>query len=241
MIELIMSSQPDDESCGPTSLYAIYKYYGLNVSHQTVIDEVERSMSGGTLSPLLGLHALTQGFKTNIYIHNLHLFDPSWFENGRVDSDFLYKKLKQQMRYKRKLAIQQESKAYLKYLKAGGTVSFKTLDAALLQGYFLKNIPILTGLSATYLYDSPRECYTTDRKVFFDDIRGDPCGHFVVLCGFDTHNGLMVVADPHRENPISKNNYYKVSSQRLINAIMLGVTTYDASILIIEPSFKGNP
>lgn len=45
----------------------------------------------------------------------------------------------------------------------------------------------------------------------------------------------MIVADPHRENPLSHDNYYKVSSNRLINAIMLGVLTYDANLLVIQP------
>ncbi len=66
-------------------------------------------------------------------------------------------------------------------------------------------------------------------------MRGTPCGHFVVLCGYDKKNRRVVVADPHRQNPLSRNNYYKVGSNRLINAIMLGVLTYDANLLIIQP------
>jgi hypothetical protein len=33
-------------------------------------------------------------------------------------------------------------------------------------------------------------------------------------------------------------NYYQVGIHRLINAILLGIVTYDANILIIEPSRK---
>ena len=55
------------------------------------------------------------------------------------------------------------------------------------------------------------------------------------MCGYDEKRRRVVVADPFRENPLSKNNYYKVSLARLINAIMLGAQTYDATMLMITP------
>ena len=117
----------------------------------------------------------------------------------------------------------------------GGQVYFKSIDVQVLKHYFDQKIPIITGLNATYLYRCAREKYTPAGKAIFDDVKGGPCGHFVVLCGYDEHHKLVVVADPHRENPLSHDNYYKVSSHRLINAIMLGVTSYDANLLIIRP------
>lgn len=235
MIELAIHTQPDDESCGPTSLHAIYRYYGLDISLDQVIKDVERSHSGGTLAPMLGLHALKHDFTAIIYINSLNIFDPTWFEHGEAKSVTLMQKLKAQMRHKRKADVVQASKAYIDYVKYGGLVRFQTLSVPLLKQYFNQQIPILTGLSATYLYSSARERFTEQGKAFYDDIRGTPCGHFVVLCGYDAKGRSVVIADPHRENPLSHNNYYKVSSHRLINAIMLGVLTYDANLLIIQP------
>ncbi|VEG91972.1 C39 family peptidase [Legionella spiritensis] len=235
MIDICIHTQPDDESCGPTSLQAIYHYYGLDIPLEEVIHSVERSHSGGTLAPMLGKHALQQGFEATIYINSLNIFDPTWFEHGEADSKLILQKLTAQMRYKRKADILQASKAYMEYVLHGGTIRFRTLSVQLLKDYFKKKIPILTGLSATYLYRSARERYTSSGEAFYDDIRGTPCGHFVVLCGYDDRKRLIVVADPHRENPLSHDNYYKVSIHRLINAIMLGVLTYDANLLIIQP------
>lgn len=236
MIDLTIHTQPDDETCGPTSLHSIYRYYGLDIDLGEVIRSVERSISGGTLAPMLGKHALLNGFKVTLYINNLNIFDPTWFdfEQGHACQNLLRIKLQAQMKHKRNQGILQASKAYLEYLDLGGEVRFRTLSVQLLKDYFSKNIPILTGLSATYLYRSSRERYVNSEAVY-DDIRGTPCGHFVVLCGYDERRRLVVVADPHRENPISHNNYYKVSSNRLINAIMVGVLTYDANLLIIQP------
>lgn len=235
MIDLTIQTQPDDESCGPTSLHAIYQYYGLNIPLDTVIKEVDRSLSGGTLAPMLGKHALQQGFKATIYIYNLNLFDLSWFHNGETDKHFLIKKLLAQMEYKKDPYITKATLALLDYLHLGGKICSHSLHVDLLKKYFNQKIPILTALSATYLYRSTREFFTPEGKSIDDDIRGEPCGHFVVLCGYDDHKRLVVVADPHAENPLSHNNYYKVSINRLINAIMLGVLTYDANLLIIEP------
>ena len=235
MIDLIIQTQPDDETCGPTSLHAIYQYYGLDVSLDEVIRGVDRSLSGGTLTPMLGKHALQHGFQTSMYIYNLNLFDPTWFHNGRVDNQFLIEKLDAQMKYKNDPFITKATQALFDYLKLGGKICSHSLNSNLLKKYFTRKIPILTALSATYLYRSSRECFTPEGKSVYDDIRGEPCGHFVVLCGYDEKKHLVVVADPHAENPLFHNNYYKVSINRLINSIMLGVLTYDANLLIIEP------
>ena len=235
MIHLNINTQPDDETCGPTCLHAIYNYYGLDLPLQEVIASVERSLSGGTLTPMLAKHALGRGFKTTMYVSNIDIFDPTWFVHGRANNQVLIDKLSMQMQRKALPHLVQPSMAYQAYLKLGGTVLFNTVDVALLKKYFSQQIPVLTGLSATYLYRSARERYTEAGASVYDDTGGFPCGHFVVLCGYDDNNRHMVVADPHRQNPLSHKNFYRVSSNRLINAIMLGVLTYDAHLLIIEP------
>jgi hypothetical protein len=235
MIDLIMSTQPDDETCGPTCLHAIYGYYGHHKDLDTLIQSTERSISGGTLTPMLAKHAATHGFKTTLYVNNVEIFDPTWFEQGAASNTTLIDKLETQIKYKKSNRMTQSSHAYLDYLRLGGTVRFETININLLKHYFKQKIPVLTALSATYLYRSARERFTNDGTSYYDDIQGTPCGHFVVLCGYDETHRHIVVADPHRQNPLSHDNYYKVSSNRLINAIMLGVLTYDAHLLIIQP------
>lgn len=237
MINLTIQNQPNDETCGPTCLHAIYQHFGLNHTLEKVIKGVERSLSGGTLAPFLAMHAMKNEFKTTIYINNVDIFDPTWFNStlGTAKSNLIDKLEIQMQHNKHSAGLNQLSLAYQAYLKEGGIIKFKTLNSQLLKYYFDKKIPILTGLSATYLYRCARERFTPEGKSFYDDIHGTPCGHFVVLCGYDDLNRRVVVADPARENPLSHDNYYKVSSNRLINAIMLGVLTYDANLLIIEP------
>lgn len=235
MIELAMSTQPDDETCGPTCLHSIYHYYGLDIRLEDIISEVERSISGGTLNPYLGKHALERGFDACMYVYNVNIFDPTWFEPQPLSNEELIDKLEQQLEVKPDRYLAMSTYAVIDFLRLGGEIRFQTLSVKLLQEYFNRKLPILTGLSSTFLYRTAREWFTADGKSIYDDIKGSACGHFVVLCGYDDTHRHVVVADPFKENPISHDNYYKVSSKRLINAIMLGVLTHDANLLIITP------
>ena len=70
--------------------------------------------------------------------------------------------------------------------------------------------------------------------VAVSDLRGDPVGHFVVLCGYDAEQRAVLVADP-LERPGADASPYHVPIARVVGSIFLGVLTYDASCLVIEP------
>ena len=126
------------------------------------------------------------------------------------------------------------SQAYMEYLELGGTIRFEVLTAGLIRRYLKRSIPLLSGLSSTYLYNCARELAHGNEFVF-DDVLGETQGHFVVLAGYDRHERSVLVADPYMPNPVAAGQYYDVNIYRLICAIMLGVLTYDGDILIIEP------
>jgi hypothetical protein len=224
--------QPDDFTCGPTCLHALYRYFGEDVRLEQVIGEVSMLDSGGTLDVLLANHALKRGYTAKIFTYNVELFDPTWFGPAVVD---LRQRLKLQAESKRNPKLQIATEAYLEFLDRGGQVRFEELTAALIRKYLVREIPILTGLSATYLYGSSREYGPEGRP---DDIRGKPAGHFVVLCGYDRESRDVLVADPLKKNPHSGTNQYIISIDRVIGAILLGIVTYDANLLIIEPRQK---
>ena len=106
------------------------------------------------------------------------------------------------------------------------------LRPSLIRRYLKKGVPLLVGLSATFLYGSKRE-FGPDSD--YDDIRGEPCGHFVVLHGYDRKSRTVWVADPLKANPYGKEQIYQMGIDKIINAILLGVITYDANILVITP------
>ncbi len=68
-----------------------------------------------------------------------------------------------------------------------------------------------------------------------DDIRGTPGGHFVVLSGYDKPARTVRVADPYGPHPYGPARDYWLSTDRVVCAILLGIVTHDANLLIIQP------
>lgn len=222
-------AQPDDTTCGPTCLHAIYQYFYDPLSLSQVISEIKSLEGGGTLAVVLGCHALRRGYKAKIYTYNLQVFDPSWFKQSL--SQFP-QKLIAQKDFKKNSKLSFATESYLEFLELGGQILYEDLSPLLIKKHLKRSIPILTGLSSTYLYSCAREFGPNSD---YDDVRGEPAGHFVVLAGYDKKEHKILIADPLFPNPMSKHQYYLVDVQRLINAIMLGILTYDGNMLIIEP------
>ena len=222
--------QPDDSTCGPTCLQALYAFYGDELPLERVIAEVPQLDDGGTLAVHLGIHALRRGYRARIHTHNLQVFDPTWFDGGpTVD---VAERLRAQAEVKTKRKLHFATRAYLEVLELGGELRMVDLTRDLLRKLLGRERPVLTGLSATWLYRCAREIGAPS---VHDDVRGVPVGHFVVLCGYEKKAKRVLVADPLEPNPVSKQNLYTVQIDRLISAILLGIVTYDANLLVITP------
>lgn len=225
---LAIEPQPDSTTCGPTCLHAVYRHFGRPLALASIIDEIHRLDHGGTLDVFLANHALARGFQASLWTYNLKVFDPTWFRSSGVD---LAAKLKEQARFKRREKLRIATRGYLDYLAAGGRIRYADLNRALLRRLLSSNQPVLTGLSATYLYRSAREWGPDDVD---DDVRGEPVGHFVVLHGYNRDSREIGVADPTDPNPQGSRHYW-VHIDRVIGAILLGALTYDANLLVLKP------
>lgn len=221
--------QPDEITCGPTCLQAVYRYYNDDISLDQVIAEVPMLEGGGTLGVWLACHALKRGYRVTIYTYKLQLFDPSWFHPGAPD---ISERLRAQLAFKADPKLQTATHAYLEYFALGGRLKLADLTPALIRRYLKRQIPIITGLSATFLYRSTREY---GENCDYDDVRGEPSGHFVVLCGYDRKTREALVADPQHINPTGEGQKYRSAITRVINSVLLGVLTYDGNLIIIEP------
>ena len=220
--------QPDDQTCGPTCLHAVYRYFGDELELERLAAEIPMlEEGGGTLEVMLGVHALRRGYRATLHTFNLRVFDPTWF-TARAS---VAEKLDAQLHVRKHPKIRLASRGYLDFLRLGGRIRFGDLTSSTLRAPLRRQLPILTGLSATYLHRSMRELPETSQD---DDLRGDPVGHFVVLCGYDTARREVLVADP-LEHPELKQTLYPVPIARVVGSIFLGVLTYDASCLVIEP------
>jgi hypothetical protein len=227
-----MQRQPDDTTCGPTCLHAVYGYHGDDLPLEQVIRETRELDEGGTLAVLLACHALRRGYHAKIYTYNLQMFDPTWFKVPEVD---LVTKLKAQRDAKKSLRVGYVTDFYLEFLDLGGELALEELTPGLIRRNLNRGVPVLAGLSATYLYRCAREIDAGPRRLIYDDVQGYPTGHFVVACGYDRRTRDVIIADPQHPNPRSDDPIYAVPIDRFICSILLGIVTYDANILIIEP------
>jgi hypothetical protein len=230
-LDLDITSQPDDVSCGATCLQAVYRYFGDFDALDDLHKAVPQLESGGTLAANLAIHALQRGYRALMYTYNLAVFDPTWFRPG---AGSLVEKLRAQSRAKNEPRLTEATGAYLEYLERGGELAMVDLTPALLRHWLVRDRPILSGLSSTYLYQAARE--VGSETLQDDDIRGHPTGHFVVLSGWDDDEHAVRVADPFKDNPHFQKHIYWLPVQRLITAILLGVLTYDGNLLMIEPA-----
>lgn len=225
----VLEPQPDDVTCGPACLHGIYRHYGDDVSLASVIADIRTFDKGGTLDVFLANHALERGYDVTLYTYNLELFDPTWFA---LPNEGIRERLLAQAKQKPWRRLQAATRGYEQFLRLGGKLELRDLEPSMLRKFLKKGTPVITGLSATYLYRAVRDIPETNED---DDIRGEPVGHFVVLTGYRRDTREILIADPLRTNPLVSSRYYAVKVQRLIGAILLGIMTYDANLLVIEP------
>ncbi|MDF1798514.1 MAG: hypothetical protein P1V81_05015 [Planctomycetota bacterium] len=229
LFDFEIQRQPDDTSCGPTCLHAVYRHYGDDIDFPTLLSEVPTLDAGGTLGVLLASHALTRGYEATVLTWNLEVFDPTWFNR---DAGPMAPRLRARAEARPDPKLSFTARTYADFLDAGGTVELCDLSPGLLMGFLEEGIPVIAGLSATFLYREARERGDVDEP---DDIFGDPAGHFTILTGYVPATREVFVTDPLHPNALSTEHTYPVSIERAIGAIYLGVLTYDANLIVLRP------
>jgi hypothetical protein len=229
--------QPDETTCGPTCLHAIYRYWGDEEPLEAIIARGRRLKQGGTFAVFLGCDALRKGYRATLYTYNLTVFDPTWFTKPDVN---IAERLVRQRELKDDYRLQYATEGYLEFLNYGGRLRLANLSHYLVSGLLRCKLPILTGLSATYLYRAKREYGEDDTP---DDVRGLPAGHFVVIAGYHRASRRVLVVDPYQPTPWGPSHEYWLSIDRVVAAILLGIVTHDANLLVVYPvqRFSKNP
>ncbi len=227
--------QPNETTCGPTCLHSLYNYWGMEESLDEVVGRTRALERGGTFAVFLACDALVHGFNATIYTYNLMVFDPVWFSKPGID---IAERLRQQLEVKSDYRLQYATQGYLEFLRLGGHLQFTDLSLGLISTLLKRGLPILTGLSSTFLYRVPREFGPLDIP---DDIRGTPSGHFVILAGYNAKNNKVLVADPYGPHPYGTEREYWIRLDRVLNSVLLGIVTHDANLLVISPAKRKRP
>lgn len=219
--------QPDDLTCGPTALLQVYRYHGLRLSLAEVIGATRRNPDGGTLAVYLALSALEAGWHPTLYTFDLDVVDPTW---EGLPAEEMARRLEARVEEVGGERLRRILRVYAELVRRGGEVRIVDLDRRLLVELLVAGHPVVAGLSATWLYRTPRELAEEP-----DDVAGWPVGHFVVVSGYEPEGDRFLVVDPSRDIPISGTGVYAVRSERLMASILLSDTTDDAVLLVLDP------
>jgi hypothetical protein len=114
-LPLKMLPQPDETTCGPTCLDAIYRYWGQDSQLAQIIERTHKMEFGGTFAVFLACDALRQGYQASIYTYNLTVFDPTWFAPGVNIAE----RLQHQRDVKQDTRLQNATAGYLEFLQLG--------------------------------------------------------------------------------------------------------------------------
>ncbi|MCB9675370.1 MAG: C39 family peptidase [Alphaproteobacteria bacterium] len=224
--------QPDEVTCGPSSLLSVLRYLGVDgAGLDDVIAATPRNPDGGTLAPHLGRAAQAFGHRSRIRPLAVKVFDPTWWNLPQAE---VRDRLRRRTHALPEGALRRVHEAWLAYLEQGGEVVLGELRTHHLTEALDRGTPLICGLSVTWLYQHPREMPDDNRP---DDIHGSPVGHFVVVTGYADGGDVFFVSDPWPHPPFEGDSTetYAVGRRRLHQAILLGDATHDAVVMEVFP------
>lgn len=214
--------QPTIVACGPTCLHAVYRYFGREISIATIVDEVNHKVVEGCFDGALGVHAICAGLSARIASVNLRVLDPSWFVGHGIREALVAAGNKTS-----ELSLKNAALAYAAFVNAGGELALGGITFESIVNSISRSIPVIVGLSSTFLYRSRRSSITDGEET--------SVGHFVVVTGVDVKQRMVSIADPLSENPAGLGAYYDLPWDQLLSCICLGALTNDGAALIVWP------
>lgn len=216
-------AQPDNITCGPTSLRMVLNYYGKSVSHEEMMKHFTLFPGIGVLDPHICLAAKAMGFQAKTISFNFRVIHPSW---TRLSREELLAKLKEYLPGIANYKDSVSTAGYIRWLEQGRRVEFQTLSRRLIVSYLQKGIPVIAALDMEYLYQG---------TVNWSEFRPEHATHFVVIFGYDAEKDAFQIADPWYEVPIpNEGGVYSVPADHLLMSILLGFQVNDADLVIIE-------
>ncbi|MBT3984899.1 hypothetical protein HOD38_03165 [archaeon] len=221
-------------SCGHSSLLQVLAYYGTKLELKEVVNEISScevdDLKLGASECELGLFAMKRDFKSTVISLDVRRFDATWFDLSKEE---LKKKLELRSKFLHNLSpedfkegqgtqyLDNVTKYYSEYFEKDGKVKFLPISKELIKKYIDKKIPVIALVSSQLYFKKARK-YNGK----FDDIKGKPTGHWIVVSGYTDKN--FIITDP--ADDLEKDGNVEMEQNYLISSI----NTYGPVILIIE-------
>lgn len=206
----------------------IYSYFGIKVPLEKLLDDLKIDKYTGTFTAQLGLHAKNSGLQTLILCSNPYYVSPAW---SKLDNQTIYKKIGGWLAFElqgknkiRKNKFKKGTRFILAYIKNGGKIKIIDLTTRLIDGYLDQGYLMTGAIEESWLWEKRKIPKTAE----FDDIKGIPQGHFVVLYGHDAEN--YFVSDPYPTGLEGKNGLYKVKKDKFLVSCLF----WEATLLAVN-------
>ncbi len=147
--------QPDDVTCGPACLHGVYRHYGDPISLESVMSDLKMLEEGGTLDVFLANHALAAATRPR-YTPTTCSCSIRPGSTCRATSCVLGSKRRRPSR-RNVLDCKPPLAATTSSCGSAASSSLRDLEPALLRNLLNRGTPVITGLSATFLYRSVRD------------------------------------------------------------------------------------
>jgi hypothetical protein len=217
--------QKTASDCGPTALWMVIGFLGGQETYADVMKHYTILPSIGVYDSHNAMAAMDLGYKATIISYNYRVIHPLWHE---LSGDELMVKLQSYLPKLQEEKDKVSAAGYIELLKRKGEIKFPPLSRELIVSYLLKGLPVMIAVDVEYLYRG----MTT-----VDPFRPDHWTHALVVHGYDPTTDEFEVADPWFQIPLPhKDGHYRVSSGRLLTAILLAFQFNDGSVVVVEKS-----
>ena len=215
----------------------MYRYWGDQEPLQTIIARMYRLEQGGTFAVFLGCDALRKGYGAAIYTYNVTVFDPTWFTRN-VD---IAERLTKQREVKSDERLQVATSGYLQFLQLGGRLRFADLSQVLVRA--LLRFRLLQRSAALHLSVRVLNPDGSSSSPGISDMgqSGHGTQDYAMAGSFSRARRHVLVVDPYQPNPYGEAHEYWISIDRVVTAILLGIVTHDANLLVVYPRRKRPP
>ena len=200
------------KTCGPVCLLNIYKEIGIETDLKTILKELKINDKTTTYPAQLGTHLLSKGLNPILINSTPQTVSPSWENLSEKD---VTAKLEQWIKINKKNKWLKSVKWLISYLKKGGKLKIADLTTSLIDRYLNEGYKVICCLEESWIWGERK----IEEKAVFDDIKGSPRGHFIILY---SHTGNeYLVSDPFPTGMKNKEGLYKLNKDKLLVATLV--------------------
>ncbi|MBD3280341.1 hypothetical protein GF389_02360 [Candidatus Dojkabacteria bacterium] len=199
--------------CGPLCLVNIFENLGDKALVEDIMEDLGVTENEITYLPQLALYAHKNNLKIKYLQSNPREISPNW---KGLESDKYLETLKKFQEEMDKESIWKKNLKFLiEYIEAGGEIEVDDLSREKISQYLAEGYVVLAAVEQTWLWGKRK----VKGKIEYDDLKGKPSGHFVVIYKEDGDDFL--VSDPYPTGLEGKEGLYRVSKDTMLVSILV--------------------